>query len=155
MRHLLVTALALGLSLSVDGLRLRRRPPTAPRRPSVSATEHNDADVAFATDMIQHHAQALSMVDLTMGRDLDPEVQALAERHPRRPGTRDRDDDRLAHRVGRGDPRDRARPRQRRSRHGREWRTTDDADMPGMMTADDMAALEDAADGSSRTCGWR
>ena len=24
-----------------------------------STTEHNDADVTFATDMIQHHAQAL------------------------------------------------------------------------------------------------
>jgi uncharacterized protein (DUF305 family) len=45
----------------------------------VSTTEHNAADVAFATDMVQHHAQALSMVDLTMGRPLDPEVQALAE----------------------------------------------------------------------------
>jgi len=29
--------------------------------------------------MIQHHAQALSMVDLTMDRRLDPEVQALAD----------------------------------------------------------------------------
>jgi uncharacterized protein (DUF305 family) len=45
----------------------------------VSATEHNDADVAFATDMIQHHAQALSMVDLTLGRPLDPQVQRLAD----------------------------------------------------------------------------
>ena len=39
----------------------------------------NDADVAFATDMIQHHAQALKMVDMTMVRDLDPEVEQLAE----------------------------------------------------------------------------
>ena len=45
----------------------------------LSATDHNDADVAFATDMIQHHAQALSMVDLTVDRTLDPEVQQLAE----------------------------------------------------------------------------
>ncbi|MCY4728553.1 DUF305 domain-containing protein [Nocardioides sp. STR2] len=45
----------------------------------VSTTEHNDADVTFATEMIQHHAQALSMVDLTLDRPLDPEVQALAE----------------------------------------------------------------------------
>ena len=44
-----------------------------------SASEHNDADIVFATDMIQHHAQALSMVDMTMGRKLDPEVQTLAE----------------------------------------------------------------------------
>jgi uncharacterized protein (DUF305 family) len=42
-------------------------------------TDHNDADVAFANGMIQHHAQALAMVDLTVGRDLDPEVQALIE----------------------------------------------------------------------------
>ena len=39
----------------------------------------NDADVTFATDMIQHHAQALKMVDMTMGRDVDPEVAQLAE----------------------------------------------------------------------------
>lgn len=29
--------------------------------------------------MIQHHAQALTMVDLTTGRVLDPEIQQLAE----------------------------------------------------------------------------
>lgn len=39
----------------------------------------NDADVAFATDMIPHHAQAIEMVTLTQGRPLDPEVAALAE----------------------------------------------------------------------------
>jgi len=39
----------------------------------------NDADVAFATNMMQHHAQALQMVDFTMGHDLDPEVQQLAD----------------------------------------------------------------------------
>ena len=44
-----------------------------------SATEHNDADVAFASDMLQHHAQALSMVDLTLERPLRPEVSRLAE----------------------------------------------------------------------------
>ncbi len=45
----------------------------------VSSTEHNDADVEFASNMLQHHAQALSMVDLTIDRTLDPEVQQLAE----------------------------------------------------------------------------
>jgi len=39
----------------------------------------NDADVQFATDMIPHHAQALEMVNLTIGRDLTPEVQELAD----------------------------------------------------------------------------
>jgi uncharacterized protein (DUF305 family) len=45
--------------------------------PSTNAA-FNKADVTFATDMIPHHAQALSMVDLTQGRTLDPDVQALA-----------------------------------------------------------------------------
>lgn len=45
----------------------------------LSETEHNKADVAFATDMIPHHAQAMSMVDMTMDRDLDPEVQELVD----------------------------------------------------------------------------
>ena len=39
----------------------------------------NDADVDFATAMIPHHAQALVMVDLTLGRELSPEVQQLTE----------------------------------------------------------------------------
>jgi uncharacterized protein (DUF305 family) len=41
--------------------------------------EFNSADVEFATDMIQHHAQALSMVDLTVGRDVSPELVELME----------------------------------------------------------------------------
>lgn len=48
-------------------------------RPEPSATEHNDADVAFAQGMIPHHAQALAMVDLTRGRPLDREVTELTE----------------------------------------------------------------------------
>lgn len=39
----------------------------------------NAADVEFATSMIPHHAQALTMVDLTRGRDLSLEVARLAE----------------------------------------------------------------------------
>jgi uncharacterized protein (DUF305 family) len=43
-----------------------------------SATEHNEADVSFASEMIPHHTQALEMVDLTRGRPLDPAVAELA-----------------------------------------------------------------------------
>jgi uncharacterized protein (DUF305 family) len=39
----------------------------------------NGADVDFATAMIPHHSQALTMVDLTHGRDLSPEVEQLTE----------------------------------------------------------------------------
>ncbi len=41
--------------------------------------EFNAADVEFATDMIQHHAQALSMVDLTVGRDISAAMTELVE----------------------------------------------------------------------------
>lgn len=45
-----------------------------------SAEDHNAADVAFAQGMLPHHTQALAMVDMTQGRDLDPEFADLAAR---------------------------------------------------------------------------
>ena len=116
----------------------------------VSATEHNDADVTFSTDMIQHHAQALSMVDLTLDRPLDPEVQSLAEeiRDAQGPEIETMADWLTA--WGEEVP---ATMRD----HVNSGHDTDDmsddmddvdhgAEMPGMMTADDMAALENASD---------
>lgn len=45
-----------------------------------SGADHNDADVAFATDMISHHAQAIQMANFTIGRDeVDPRIAKLAE----------------------------------------------------------------------------
>lgn len=52
--------------------------PGAPTTIPASA-EFNDSDVAFATDMVPHHAQALVMVDMTRGRDLDPEFEQLTQ----------------------------------------------------------------------------
>lgn len=119
----------------------------------VSDTDHNDADVAFARDMIQHHAQALSMVDLTLGRPLDPEVERLAEdiraaQSPEIETMSDwltdwgvevpetiRDHANAGHDMeGMGD-----------SMEGM------DADVPGMMTAEDMEALETASDAAFQT----
>ncbi len=39
----------------------------------------NEDDVEFAATMIPHHAQAIELVTLTQGRDLRPEVLALAD----------------------------------------------------------------------------
>lgn len=144
-----LAALALGLSLTLTACGSDEPSDTST---TVSTTEHNDADVQFATDMIQHHAQALAMVDTTMGRQLTPEVQALADdiRAAQVPEIElmagwlaewgedipetvrdhvnaERDDD-----MGGMD-------------HGEEGDTG--SDMPGMMSADDMKALEDAGDG--------
>lgn len=41
--------------------------------------DHNDADVAFATGMIPHHAQALDMVEMAEGRPVDREVRTLMD----------------------------------------------------------------------------
>ncbi|MFB9315001.1 MULTISPECIES: DUF305 domain-containing protein [Nocardioides] len=116
-----------------------------------SATEHNDADVTFASDMLQHHAQALSMVDLTQGRTLDPEVQAIADeiREAQAPEIESfsswltdwdeevpatmRDHANADHDIDdSGDMGD--------SMEGM------DTDMPGMMSANEMTALESAPD---------
>ncbi|MDX2377711.1 DUF305 domain-containing protein [Microbacterium sp. LRZ72] len=50
---------------------------------AVEATEgdYNDADVAFAMEMIMHHQQAIEMADVFLAKDdVAPEVFALAER---------------------------------------------------------------------------
>ena len=51
----------------------------AAERTAASGDTFNDADVAFASDMIPHHADALVMVDMTQGRDLSPELAQLTE----------------------------------------------------------------------------
>lgn len=56
--------------------------PSAAVGASVSApaatADHNAADVAFATDMIPHHQQALEMADLAGQRAANAQVKALA-----------------------------------------------------------------------------
>ena len=73
-RRTLWAAAGLGLLMTLSACGGEETP--AP--PKLSTTEHNKADVAFATGMIPHHAQAMSMVDLTEDRKLDPEGQELA-----------------------------------------------------------------------------
>lgn len=70
-------ALALGLVLSLSACSGSEKEPDSSTQ--LSKAPHNDADVSFASDMLLHHAQALEMVELTKGRDLDPEVQAIAD----------------------------------------------------------------------------
>ena len=111
-----------------------------------STTEHNDADVGFATDMIQHHAQALTMVDLTAGRTLDPEVQQLAEdiRAAQTPEIEEMTDwltswsEDVPETI-----------RDHTNAHGDMGNTDGDdmgQDMPGMMSQDDLEDLKNASD---------
>lgn len=79
----LLTALAIGLS-GCSG-----SSDTAPTSTADSSTtttsssveqtaEHNAADIAFATDMIPHHEQALTLSDLVPERSDNPQLAALA-----------------------------------------------------------------------------
>jgi len=45
----------------------------------LAAQDYNDADVAFATQMIPHHEQAVDMVQITEGRELSPEFAELTQ----------------------------------------------------------------------------
>lgn len=43
-----------------------------------AAGPHNEADVTFATDMVPHHAQAVTMADMALTRGTSAEVKTLA-----------------------------------------------------------------------------
>jgi len=111
----------------------------------------NDADVTFATDMIQHHAQALAMVDLTIGRQLDPEVQQLAEdiRMAQGPET-----ERMTDWLTDWDQPIPETVRDHANAHGDGDGDMDmNSDVPGMMSAEEMAELE-AAQGEEFEQMW-
>lgn len=117
----------------------------------VSTTEHNDADVEFASNMLQHHAQALAMVDLTIDRPLDPEVLQLAEQ------IRDAQAPEIETFTDWLSDWDEEVPETVRD-HSNAGHDMDDMgdsmndeNMPGMMTSDDMGALEDASDAEFQT----
>ncbi len=145
-------AVALGLTLTLTACGSDDTDAATATSSEVSNREHNDADAEFASSMIQHHAQALAMVDTTMGRDLDPEVAALAEdiRAAQAPEIETmadwlttwgedvpetvRDHSNAGHG---GDGMD----------HGDSGDSADTGmDMPGMMSAEDMEALDEASD---------
>lgn len=146
-----VAAFALGLSLTLTACGSDDSGSNSSS--SVSNTEHNDADVTFASAMIQHHAQALTMVDLTMDRPLDSEVQQLADdiRAAQGPEIETMSDwltdwdEKIPETM-----RDHG-----NAGHGMgdigESMEGMDTDMPGMMSADDMTALEDASDAEFQT----
>ncbi|MCY7401764.1 MAG: DUF305 domain-containing protein [Nocardioides sp.] len=138
--------LTLGLALTLTAC--GNDEPTNDTSTQVSDTDHNDADVTFASDMIQHHAQALSMVDLTVDRSLDPEVQKLADdiRAAQGPEIETMSDwlqdwneeipETMRDHSNAGDGMDGMGD----SMDGME------SDMPGMMSGDDFDELENASD---------
>lgn len=104
--------------------------------------DFNQADVDFATEMIQHHAQALSMVDLIEGKKVSPELTTLAEQIRMAQGP---EIETLVDWL-----QDWSQPvpetmRDHANAHG-DGDMDKDSDMPGMMSAEDMKALGAAQD---------
>jgi len=116
----------------------------------------NDEDVAFATAMIPHHAQALVMVDLTRGRELSPQVQQLTEDIQAAQGPEiEKMVDWL---TGWDQPvpetmRDHANAEDSDEMGGHDMDDQTDSDMPGMMTDEELADLE-AAQGQEFEDMW-
>ncbi|MBS43807.1 MAG: DUF305 domain-containing protein [Nocardioides sp.] len=114
---------------------------------AADGSTYNSADVAFATDMVQHHAQAVAMAVVADGRPLDPEVETLKNviREAQVPEIETMSDWLVAW----GEPVPETMMGHGAADHGAplsEGMEGMDADMPGMMTADEMAGLENASD---------
>lgn len=113
-----------------------------------SSEEFNDADVTFATEMIQHHAQALVMVDMTQGRSLDPEFAQLTEeiRAAQTPEI-----ELMADWLADWDEPVPETSRDHANAHGGSGMHT--GEMPGMMSQEELDGLE-AAEGSAFESMW-
>lgn len=109
---------------------------------SHSTTDHNQADVTFATEMLQHHAQALAMVDLTVNRPMDPQFKALATR------IRDAQAPEIETMAGWLSDWNERIPETSNDHEHADMGTMPEGteDMPGMMSADEMKSLEAAPD---------
>jgi len=119
----------------------------------------NDTDVDFATAMIPHHAQALAMVDLTLGRDLSPEVRQLTEDIQAAQGP---EIEKMVDWLTDWDKpvpetmRDHVNAEDSDGMGGHDMDDVDgelDSDMPGMMTDEELADLE-AAQGQEFEDMW-
>jgi uncharacterized protein (DUF305 family) len=99
----------------------------------------NGADVDFATAMIPHHSQALTMVDLTHGRELSPEVEQLTER------IRAAQAPEIEQMVDWLTAWDKPVPATMRDHAHAEGEDMGGEDMPGMMSEEDMDRLESAS----------
>jgi uncharacterized protein (DUF305 family) len=63
--------------MSGEGMGTTKTGPPTASNTAISKTK-NKADVAFATMMIPHHAQAIAMADTALKQATDPKVKALA-----------------------------------------------------------------------------
>ena len=100
-------------------------------------SQFNDADVAFATDMIPHHQQAVQMAEVAADRAGSDQVRQLAEDIEAAQGPEIDTMTGWLEDWGQGTP-------SGSMDHGDMGHGDASGGMPGMMTADQMNMLEDA-----------
>lgn len=117
--------------------------PTQARRTTANGEVFNDTDVEFASQLIPHHAAALTMVDLTRGRRVSPELAQLAEAiQTDHPAEIEQMVDWL---DSWGEPIPATmRDHTNAGHHGTGEIPADSADIPGMVTAEQLRALKKA-----------
>jgi len=153
---LTAAALSCGALSACGGSSDTERSSSSPRSgqsgPPVPASKpFNAADVAFATAMIQHHAQALAMVDLTHGRHLSPRAHRLAQQILEAQGPQIQTMTGWLHAWHRPVPETVRDHMNAEDEGGMGGMSTDSpanagSDLPGMMSAREMSALESASD---------
>ena len=107
-----------------------------------ASADFNGADVQFATNMIQHHAQALAMVDLVRQHDVSRPVARLAEAILAAQGP---EIELMTDWLTDWDQPVPETVRDHANAHG-DGEVETDSDMPGMMSEEDMHQLETARD---------
>lgn len=76
---LLVSACGSGSGSPAGGHDMSTMSPSSTSAPAATAApDHNDADVAFATDMIAHHSQAVQMAEMALKQSTTASIKALA-----------------------------------------------------------------------------
>ena len=119
--------------------------PTTAAETSISATQTavpqgvNAADIEFLEGMYPHHAQALDMAKMVEGRTDNAELIALAAQIEAAQDPEMQQMSEMLTQWGRPDPASNPTGGMDHSGHGVGM-----ADMPGMMSDDDMAAMMDA-----------
>lgn len=117
--------------------------PTQARRTAADGEVFNEADVEFATRLIPHHAAALTMVDLTRERRVSPELAEITEAiQTANPPEIEQMVDWL---NSWGEPIPATmRDHVNAGHHGTGKPPSDGADIPGMVTAEQLRALKKA-----------
>lgn len=100
---------------------------------------YNDADVAFASEMTAHHQQAVEMVDMTDGRDVDPAFRELAD------GIRDAQQPEIDDMTGWLEDWDKPTPEASPAPDDAGDDMSMGGSMDGMMSTEQMAALDAAS----------